>query len=123
MNPNAVLFRTKNAEIQKPLPEVSTGARGGGVGQGHIHFNTMTIRPQRTNDLAVLTRGLGDLAQGKYGTVVRAKALVRTEQGPYRFDIVFGKMDCVLFEKNIEDSRIVIIGQGLDAEEIRRSFP
>ncbi len=122
MNPHAVLFRTVNAEIQKPLPEVSAGARGKGVGHGHLHFGTMTIRPQRINDLAVLTTGLGDLAQGKYGTVVRAKALVRTEQGPYRFDIVYGKMESVPFEKDIQDSRIVIIGQGLDAEEIRRTL-
>lgn len=122
MNPHAVLFRTVKAEIREPLPEVSTGARRKGIGHGHLHFGTMTIRPQRISDLAGLTRGLGDLAQGKYGTVVRAKALVRTEQGPYRFDIVYGKLDCVPFEKDILDSRIVIIGQGLDAEEIRRSF-
>lgn len=122
MNPHAVLFRTINGEIQGPLPEVSAGARGKGIGRGHLHFGTMTIRPQRINDLAVLTTGLGYLAQGKYGTVVRAKALVRTEQGPYRFDIVYGKMDSVPFEKDILDSRIVIIGQGLDAEEIRRTL-
>jgi hypothetical protein len=116
------LFRTKNAEIPAPLPEVSTGVRGRGAGQEHFHFGTMTIRPQRIGDLAVLTRGLRDLAKGKYGTVVRAKALVRTEQGPYRFDIVYGKMDCVPFEKDIQDSRIVIIGQGLDSEGIRRTL-
>jgi G3E family GTPase len=122
LNPRAVLFRTKNAEIREPLPEVSVGEREKGVGHGHVHFHTMTIRLQRIGDLAGLTSALGDLAQGKYGTVVRAKALVRTEQGPYRFDIVFGKVDSVPFEREIKDSRIVIIGEGLDAEGIRRSF-
>ena len=122
INPRAVLFRTKNAEIRESLPDVPAHARARGDGHGHFQFNTMTIRPQRINDLAVLTSWLGDLAQGKYGTVVRAKALVRTEQGPYRFDIVYGKMDCVPFEKDIEDSRIVIIGQGLDGEGIRRTL-
>ncbi|MDA8423597.1 MAG: GTP-binding protein [Nitrospiraceae bacterium] len=121
MNPRAVLFRTKNAAIREPLPDVSAIARRRSVGHhGHFHFNTMTIKPQRIGDLAVLTSGLGHLAQGKYGTVVRAKALVRTDQGPYRFDIVNGKMDYVPFEKDIEDSRIVIIGEGLDEERIRR---
>ncbi len=121
INPRAVIFRTKNAEIREPLPAVSPYAFARSAGShGHFHFSTMTIRPQTIADLAVLTRGLGDLAQGKYGTVVRAKALVRTEQGPYRFDIVYGKMDCIPFEKDVEYSRIVVIGQELDEEGIRR---
>jgi G3E family GTPase len=122
MNPRAVLFRTKNAEIGHPLPNVPVSARARNAGHGHVLFGTMTIRPQRIKDLSVLASGLEDLARGKYGTVVRAKALVRTEQGPYRFDIVYGKMDCVPFEKDIQDSRIVIIGLGLDAEGIRRTL-
>jgi len=123
LNPRAVLFRTVHAKIREPLPEVPAGARARDVSDAHVHFGTMTIRTQRINNLAVLTRGLGDLAEGKYGTVVRAKALVRTEQGPYRFDIVYGKLDIVPFEKDIQDSRIVIIGLDLDAEGIRQSFP
>lgn len=122
INPRAVLFRTKNAEIRESLPDVPAHARARGDGHGHFQFNTMTIRPQKIGDLAVLTSGLGDLAQGKYGTVVRAKALVRTEQGPYRFDIVYGKMDCVPFEKDVEDSRIVVIGEGLDVVGIKRTL-
>lgn len=122
INPRAVLFRTKNAEIRESLPDVPAHARARGDGHGHFTFNTMTIRPQKIGDLAVLTSGLGDLAHGKYGTVVRAKALVRTEQGPYRFDIVYGKMDSVPFEKDIEDSRIVVIGLGLDEVGIRRTL-
>ncbi len=120
MNPRAVLFRTKNAEILEPLPAASKGVREKSNGQGHVHLGTMTIRPQRVLDLVLFTKDMEDLARGKFGTVARAKALVRTEQGPYRFDIVFGKMDYVPFDKDIEDSRIVIIGQGLDAEGIRR---
>jgi len=122
MNPRAILFRTINADIQGPLPEVSSGARRWGDGHAHFQFGTMTIRPQRIRDLAILTSRLGELAQGKYGNVVRAKALVRTDQGPYRFDIVYGKMGCIPFDKDIQDSRIVIIGEGLDAEGILRSF-
>ena len=120
INPRAVLFRTKNAEIRESLPDALNHARARGGDHEHFHFSTMTIRPQRISDLAVLASELGDLAQGKYGTVVRAKALVRTEQGPYRFDIVYGKMDCIPFGRDIEDSRIVIIGEGLDAVGIKR---
>jgi G3E family GTPase len=122
INPSAVLFRTVNAEIYEPLPDGSTGARRRGVVDTHFHFGTITIKPQKIDDLAIITSGLGDLAQGKYGTVVRAKALVQTKQGPYRFDIVYGKMDRSPFGKDIQDSRIVIIGLRLDAEGIRSSF-
>lgn len=81
MNPRAVLFRTKNAEIREPLPDVSTHARARGIGHhGHFYFSTMTIRPQRIGDLGVLTSVMEDLAQGKYGAVVRAKPLVRTSR-------------------------------------------
>jgi hypothetical protein len=55
----------------------------------------------------------------KYGNVVRAKALVQTDRGPYRFDVSRGKVNSAPFEKDIEDSRIVIIGTGLDHEAVR----
>jgi G3E family GTPase len=122
MNPSAVLYRTKNAVIREPLPDVPAGAPEKSTGNVHIHFETMTVRPQRINDLAGLASSLEELAQGKYGIVARAKALVRTEQGPYRFDIVYGKIDCVPFEKDIQDNRIVIIGLGLDRDAIRRTL-
>ncbi len=122
INPRAVLFRTTRAEIQKPLPKVPTGLRGRGVGHEHFHFATISIRPQKIADLTLLTSWLRDLAQGKYGTVVRTKALVLTDKGPYRFDIVFGKMDFVPFTNEIQESRIVIIGEELDEVGIRRTF-
>jgi hypothetical protein len=71
MNPRAVLFRTVNAEIRDPLLEMSAGARARYVNHVHFHFTTITIRPQRIGDVASFTRGLGYLAEGKYGTVVR----------------------------------------------------
>jgi G3E family GTPase len=124
INPRAVLYRTKNALIQEPLLLQDVPAREAGsiASRGHVHFDTITVRPRHSCDLADLANSLSDLARGKYGTVARAKALVRTKQGSYRFDIVYGKMDYIPFEKDILDSRIVIIGMGLDAEGIRRTL-
>lgn len=47
---------------------------------------------------------------------------VNTLEGPYRFDSAYGKTDRVRFEKDIENSRLVVIGEGLEAEGIRREL-
>lgn len=42
-------------------------------------------------DFSLLEGLFEDMRPGKYGGVVRAKALVQTTEGPYRFDLSFGK--------------------------------
>ena len=119
INPRAVLFRTVNAEIREPMTEIPRIARDQRSHHAHFNFSTMTIRLKKDVDFTSFNKLLNELARGKYGTVVRAKALVQTEKGPYRFDIVFGKVDSAPFERDIEDSRIVIIGEGLKQEAFR----
>jgi G3E family GTPase len=122
INPRAVLFRTVNAEIREPMTEISRIARDRRCHHAHFNFSTMAFRLMKAVDFASFNELLNELARGKYGTVVRAKALVQTERGPYRFDIVFGKVDSAPFEKAVEDSRIVIIGEGLKQEAFRRAI-
>jgi G3E family GTPase len=119
INPRAVLFRTVNAEFREPITEISRIARDQRSHHAHFNFSTVAIRLKRAVDFASFNRRLNELVKGKYGTVVRAKALVQTERGPYRFDIVFGKVDSAPFEKDVEDSRIVVIGEGLKQEAIQ----
>ncbi len=118
INPQAVLFRTVNAEIREPLSEISRIAKDRRSRHAHFNFGTLTIRLKKAVDLASFKSRLDELAEGRYGTVVRAKALVQTEKGPYRFDIVFGKVDGAPFEKVVEDCRIVVIGEGLKLEDL-----
>jgi G3E family GTPase len=122
LNPRAVLFRAVRGEIQETFPGPFTASRVRAGGNSHFHYQSVTVRPRKIVAVSDLTGRLEELAKGGYGTVVRAKALVRTEQGPYRFDIVFGKLDRALFGREIRDSRIVIIGEGLDAEGIRQAL-
>jgi hypothetical protein len=65
-------------------------------------------------ELAFVQKLFDDLARGEYGSVARAKAIVATEQGAYRFDLVFGRVDCFRHEKGVQESRVVVIGDGLD---------
>jgi G3E family GTPase len=114
INPQAVMFRTKNAKIDVPLEETPATRRELQPYDPHFHFDTLSFRFKADVAIACMTNAFHDLARGLYGTVVRAKALVRTDQGPYRFDISFGRIDRAPFEKNVEDSRVVVIGTGLD---------
>jgi G3E family GTPase len=122
INPRAILFRTVNAEIRESMTEISHIPRDQRSHHAHFNFSTMAIRLKKAVDLASFNERLNELARGKYGTVVRAKALVQTERGPYRFDIVFGKVDSAPFDKDVEDSRIVIIGEELKQEAFRSAI-
>jgi G3E family GTPase len=121
INPRAVLFRTKNAAVRGPLPYVPR-TREVRATNSHFHFDTVSFRFKPGVEFESFKKLFVDLAQGAYGTVVRAKALVRTDQGPHRFDLVFGKIDCAIFETDVEDSRMVVIGEALDREAIRSAI-
>ncbi len=143
INPHALLFRTIGAALPLPLqgkltPEQldgGAGVRGGtelprplrerdGVRgdpswqEKHVSFETHSFKLRQGHSPASLRTLFHGLAEGRYGTVLRAKALVQTSEGPYRFDIVYGKVDEARFERNIADSRLVVIGEGLDGEKI-----
>jgi len=119
INPLAVLVRSVNAELSIPLPEPPKQRQ---VRQGncHFHFDTVTFRLRRRVGFAAISRIFEDIAGGLYGTVARAKALINTSDGPYRFDCVYGKVDRERFSKDVTDSRIVIIGELLDRQALER---
>jgi len=60
-----------------------------------------------------------ELADGDCGDVLRAKALVQTEEGGFRFDLASRRVASEPFEKNIEHSRLVVIGRELIEDRIR----
>lgn len=133
INPRAILFRTKNAELTHSLPRGKrTGVRGGSQGravnppftpQEHVRFETASFRLGSRPALAAFLTFFEALAKGHFGSVVRAKALISTQEGPYRFDSAYGKVDRVRFEKDIEDSRLVVIGERLDRKAIQQALP
>ncbi|HUI45359.1 MAG TPA: GTP-binding protein [Nitrospirota bacterium] len=121
INPLAVLLRTVNAVLDIPLPEAPAHRK---IHQSdcHFRFETLSIRTQQKMDFATVSRAFNDIAGGKFGAVARAKALINTGHGPYRFDIVYGKVGREPFEKDIQDSRLVVIGEMLDRQSIERAL-
>ena len=141
INPRAILFRTVNAEIKAPLPDISHPLpsrkrlvlegfnRGAGVREGvtvaklaHFHFDTLSFTITGAPAVGVFTSLFDDLATGRYGSIVRAKALIKTAEGPYRFDYTHRIVDVVRFDGDISDSRLVVIGEGLDKESLSRTI-
>jgi G3E family GTPase len=113
INPRAILFRTVNAEINMALPEAPS-QRVIVPGSCHFHFETLSFKLGDRADLAVIQKLFDDLAGGNYGRVARAKALVQSLDGPYRFDMTYGKVDHVRFDRDVTEGRLVVIGENLD---------
>ena len=115
VNPYAVLLRTGKADINIPLPQ-SPQHRHIRSGECHFKFETVSFRIIRKPTFSVIKAFFDELAKGRFGSVARAKALVSTQEGPYRFDATYGKINAVRFEKDIESSRLVVIGEALDRQ-------
>jgi G3E family GTPase len=118
LNPGAVVFRTVNADIRDPLPDVAPKEKGMTHRGSHFGFDTISLKLGKAVDYSLFSTLFKNIANGRYGNVVRAKALVRTEKGPFRFDAVYGKEDSRPFTTKIAESRLVIIGEDLKKEDL-----
>lgn len=121
INPLAVKFRTVNAAVTLPLPAAPLHREIHASGFHH-HFETLSFKLTQGLELALDRQLFNDLARGKFGQVARAKALIDTSTGPYRFDSTFSNVDIVRFDKDIEESRLVVIGTTLNAAEIQKAL-
>ena len=121
INPLALLLRAKNAVITIPLPEAPL-QREIHSSDCHLHFETLSFKLAQGSELVLMRKLFDDLSRGKFGCVARSKALVDTSKGPYRFDSTFGTVDIVRFDKAIVESRLVVIGEKLNAAEIQKAI-
>jgi G3E family GTPase len=123
LNPAAVVLRTVHAALDAPLPQ---GRRAAGIvhaGHAHFRFETVSLRLAAGVPGERVRRLLRDLAAGRHGKVVRAKALIDTGEGPWRFDLTFGTLADAPFARPVAESRMVVIGEALDAAAISRALP
>lgn len=117
LNPGALLFRTVNATVAVPA-EISSRKKPINNLAPHLNFSTISLRPAGKPDLEAVRRFFDGLAKGTFGNVVRAKALLETEKGPFRIDMSYGKIDVLPFAP-VSANRIVVIGTELKEEALR----
>lgn len=122
LNPAAIVLRTVQAKLEGALPEARFEREIIPVGHSHFRFDTATFKIPAGTSFEMLELLMGGLAAGRYGDVVRAKALAATDRGPWRFDLAFGNRSSVPFAQPIAESRIVVIGASPDGEAIRRAM-
>jgi G3E family GTPase len=123
LNPAAIVFCTVQAQLKGALPE-ARAERGVVAGRhAHFRFDTLSFRLAAGTPHDAMGRLMEELSRGRYGKVVRAKALVATDCGPWRFDLAFGNLSSGPFAQPIADSRMVVIGERPDGEAIRRGIP
>ncbi len=120
INPKAVIVPTVNAELSEELLQHKRNVPGKTDVQGHtLRFETLALRLDKTADIDRITSFFEMLASGECGKIVRAKGLVQTGQGPYRFDLASKQVAAVPFDVELKESRIIVIGTDLDEEKIR----
>ncbi len=122
LNPAAIVFRTVQAQLDGQLPEAPAGRGIVPAGHAHFRFDTVSLKIPAGTRVAAVDKLMSDLAAGRYGAIVRAKALADTDRGPWRFDLAFGNRSSARFAQPIADSRMVVIGTALDDGAIRREI-
>lgn len=118
LNPNAIVYRTVNCRTGEPIPDTSPVERTAARHDHHFHFDTVSLKLGNDLDFESISSFFHELTTGRYGEVVRAKALVNTAQGPYKFDLSFANVQSVPFEKAVATNRLVIIGKTLNKEDL-----
>ena len=122
INPRAITFSTVQSILEVPVPDPLTRQRSIKRHASHLQFDTWSFRLGETVRLSLYIRFFEDMKEGVYGNIVRAKSLVCTDQGPFRFDLSYGKIDAVPLASLPGDSRLVIIGENLEKEALSRAL-
>ena len=121
LNQSAVIVPTVNAEMDTSLLQHSIPLPRKECSDGHtIRIKAVTVKFKQPVTFKYLTDLFEEMARGEYGTVLRAKALVQTDRGPYRFDLASKQTNAEAFKHEVKNSRLVVIGTDLDEEKVRK---
>jgi len=121
LNRSAVIVPTVNAVIDRALLQHSIQPPLKERSEGHaIRIETITVTFKKPVSLAYLDDVFEAMARGDYGTVLRAKALVQTDRGPYRLDLASKQKNTEEFENEVKNSRLVVIGTDLKEDKITK---
>ena len=120
LNDNAVIVPTVNADLNEDMLQYKDRALHNKDEHGHVlHMETLTVKFNEDIALESVKDVFEKLAGGDYGTIIRAKALVQTDKGPYRFDLASKQVNIERFDREVKNSRLVVIGTDIREEKIR----
>ncbi|GAB4390214.1 MAG: hypothetical protein Kow0025_20700 [Thermodesulfovibrionales bacterium] len=122
LNPGAIIQETVMARLPAGDDDLPAGRQGRPTGTAR-HSLPMETVSARLAGVVSREAAMGlfrELSAGSLGGAVRAKALLRTDRGPFRLDLSFGTLKEAALEKPVAESRLVVIGTGLRREDILR---
>jgi len=120
-NEHALILRSEYGRIDADIPEGSGRVTDRNTHHDHhLHYETVAINlGENPIDFEVLSSIFEEMKNSLYGRILRAKGLFITERGNYRMDIAAGRVSAEPFGGDLHESRIVLIGEGIDEERIR----
>lgn len=119
LNPGALVYRTVKARLHEAPSEKRRGPLVKTGNSDAFNFDTLSVLVRNGIDLHVVQEIFDSLGRGIFGEVARAKALIHTSNGPFKFDLVYGKADYEPFGAPVCRSRLVVIGKNLKKDAIR----
>jgi G3E family GTPase len=120
MNERAVLIPTVNAVLGKILPDIAYKEKTVQEHHHSLNVDTLSFLLNETLELYDIEKLFSDLQDGIYGNIMRAKALVQTDRGPFRFDLSSGQVVINPFNKDITENRLVVIGANLNGDLLEK---
>ncbi len=88
----------------------------------HLDFESVSLELGGHISHGRISAFMDEIKRGFYGDVVRAKGLLNTEEGAFKFDLSYGKVNETKLERTVERSRLVIIGTGLKRPQIKAAL-
>lgn len=118
LNPTAKVIEAVNAEVNLEYFFIAHSQKDLMSTEAHLKFRTYSFRPRGQLSLGFVERLFKDMSEGRFGQIVRAKALLSTDKGPYRYDLSFSSINGSHFEKEITENLLVVIGNGLKFDDL-----
>ncbi len=119
INPRALVVETIHAKLEGGIPELEGGPKDL-KGHGHaLDFSVMSFKFDRSPSVESIRELYTGMVEGKFGKIVRSKALIETTSGALRFDLAWGKYDEASLESAPTSSRLVVIGPSVDEAAIK----
>jgi len=118
INPSAVVTEAVGARVEGQLPGMSGARRHMTKQAGHrFGFRAFSFRPRGELSFSFIESFFADMAVGGYGGIVRVKALLSTDRGPFRFDLSYGNYCASPFEPGVKENLLVVIGSEIRHED------
>ncbi len=122
INPRALIVETIHARVDGGIPEVSGGPKAL-KGHGHaLDFSVMSVRLKGVTSIESIRELFAGMVEGRFGNIVRAKALIETSAGSFRFDLAWGRYDETTLADSPSSSRLVVIGPTVNEGALRDSL-